>query len=418
LAFQLSVVANGVLGGDPQLYVLSKAVMLLFFGIMALDILRKQGRMPVGRLLLLPLLFATYMIVSYAWAVNKTLHYHQMMTQLQLMLLLIFTYFVMRDGGTVKDYLKAVYTSGYCMILYALYKYGGLVAYIDAMEFGRMGGQIANENMFGMLFGSAAICAAYYMLVEKKWLHLVSVVLFAFFALSSGSKKAALMIVAGIFCISAIHFGIKKFYKTLLICAAALAIAWLVLQLPVFRVIQRRIEAMLTGNDTTGSDDARKHMIRTGFRMFLEKPILGYGLNNFRDFYVSGQYSHNNYTEVLVSGGLVGFVLYYGMYLVPLCKLFLGKHRKYVWKNRIYLMLLVWVAIDLVFGWGYVQVYEKAAHFLMGVLLATADNLADKAPEEKENLNEQLEGKNHEGAEKSPDGAAGAAARQVLGTAG
>ena len=386
LAFQLCVIANNVLGSDPQLYVLSKAVMLVFFGVMVLDILRKQGQMPVGKLLIMPLLFTAYMIVSYFWAANKTLHYNQLITQLQLILLLIFTYFVMRDGATIKDYLKAIYVSGFCMIAYALYKYGGLVAYIDAMELGRMGGEIANENVFGMLFGSAAICAAYYMLVEKKPLHLLCVALFAFFALSSGSKKATLMVVAGIFCISAIHFGIKKLYKTVLTGALILVIAWVVLQLPVFAVIRYRLESYFTGAGNTTSDEIRSHMIAFGVEKIWQRPLHGYGLSNFQAFYTIKTYSHNNYIEVLFSGGLVGFVLYYGMYLVPACMVFLGKHRKYVWENRIYLMLLMWVAIDLVFGFGMVQLYEKSAHLFIGVLLATADTLAAKAPEEKERV--------------------------------
>ena len=384
LAFQLCVIANGVFGSDPQLYVLSKAVMLLFFGVMALEILRKQGRMPIGQLLMLPLFFMTYMVVSYVWAVNKTLHFNQLVTQLQLMVLLVFTYFVMRDGATIKDYLKAIYVSGFCMVVYALYKYGGVVAYIDAMEYGRMGGEIANENVFGILFGNAAICAAYYMLVEKKPLHLVSIVLFVFFALSSGSKKATLMVVAGIFCISAIHYGLKKFYKTILISAAVAVVAWLVLQLPVFTVIRYRLESYFTGTGNTTSDELRSRLITFGIEKFWQKPILGYGLNNFRNFHITGQYSHNNYIEVLFSGGLVGFIMYYGMYIAPVCMIFLGKHRKAVWKNRIYLMLLVWAAIDLAFGWGMVQLYEKSAHLFIGTLLAAADNLAIKAPEDKE----------------------------------
>ncbi|MGH0052900.1 MAG: O-antigen ligase family protein, partial [Sphaerochaetaceae bacterium] len=53
-------------------------------------------------------------------------------------------------------------------------------------------------------------------------------------------------------------------------------------------------------------------MIQDGWQMFLENPLFGKGLNAFREIVDYKMYSHNNYIEILVSWGIVGFLWYYG----------------------------------------------------------------------------------------------------------
>ena len=52
---------------------------------------------------------------------------------------------------------------------------------------------------------------------------------------------------------------------------------------------------------------------------FWQKPILGHGIDSFRTLYgmLGGMetYSHNNFIEMLVSGGVVGFIIYYSIYV-------------------------------------------------------------------------------------------------------
>ena len=324
---------------------------------------------------MLPVLFTLYSMASVLWAYNPDVAWKQLMTQLQLALLLLFTYLIMLNGAQIKDYLDAIYIAGWSLAVFALVRYGGLSNFLEAMEDGaRMGGEITNENTFGMVFSNATLAAAYYLVIHKQKKHIVSIAIFTFFALSSGSKKAALLIVVGILGIAIVHYGIKRLYKTLLIGAAVLVAAWFVLQLPVFETINKRLTSYFTG-DLGKSDTARQNMIKFGLEMFKERPIFGYGLNNYRLFYPSGQYSHNNYIEVLVSGGVVGFLLYYSMYFLPLYTVFLGRHKNAIKQDKQYIMLLLWIGMDLVFGYGMVQIYRKSPHIMMGVLLATTDKL-------------------------------------------
>jgi O-antigen ligase len=63
-----------------------------------------------------------------------------------------------------------------------------------------------------------------------------------------------------------------------------------------------------------GSTGLRRRFIELGLEVYQDKPFLGYGLNNFRFLTEIGYYSHNNFIELLVGVGLIGFSLFYYIY--------------------------------------------------------------------------------------------------------
>ena len=58
----------------------------------------------------------------------------------------------------------------------------------------------------------------------------------------------------------------------------------------------------------SASNQSRIAMIMEAFKVFCEHPILGVGLNNFREYSSYQTYSHNTYAEVLVCCGIVGTI--------------------------------------------------------------------------------------------------------------
>lgn len=50
------------------------------------------------------------------------------------------------------------------------------------------------------------------------------------------------------------------------------------------------------------------------YNLFLENPLKGIGLDNFKTIYSEDLYSHNNYVELLSTLGLVGLIAYYAFY--------------------------------------------------------------------------------------------------------
>jgi O-antigen ligase len=78
--------------------------------------------------------------------------------------------------------------------------------------------------------------------------------------------------------------------------------------------VVKRTLAITTGRE--GSFEERKYFIGMGWDLFRARPVLGYGLDSFRVVSGTGRYSHNNFVELLVSGGLLFLVLFYSHHVV------------------------------------------------------------------------------------------------------
>ena len=366
--FQLCVIANNVVGHDKNLFVISKIIMLLFFGVVLLQVLQK-GKVQYNHILLIPILFTVYCGASMFWAYEPNNVVSQMVTQVQLLLLMLFTFWAMHDGVTLLDYVKAVYLSGYGLIALVIVQQGGPIAYINKMLDGvRIGGMYSNT--FGMVFSSAALSATYYMILRNKKKHFWSFLLMSLFALSTGSRKAVVIIIAGVIGIALLHYGWRRLYKTILIIAGIVVLSIWILQMPYFKSISLRVTQMLQG-ETSASDFYRQEMIAYGWELIQEKPVFGYGLNNYTALYFRNEYAHNNYIEVWVGGGIVGLILYYLMLLIPVATLFLNR-KKGEKLEPLQLIIIVFFIMEMACGIALVQLYRKNSWILIGVLMAAA----------------------------------------------
>ena len=94
-----------------------------------------------------------------------------------------------------------------------------------------------------------------------------------------------------------------------------------------YDLIGRRLQTAINGvlgivEEIDASTQTRMGLIEKGLKWFSEKPWFGYGLDGFRSMHwdVYGDssmayYAHNNFIELLVDLGLVGFILYYSLYV-------------------------------------------------------------------------------------------------------
>lgn len=73
---------------------------------------------------------------------------------------------------------------------------------------------------------------------------------------------------------------------------------------------------LTTGMAEEASGYSRLMMIRIGFDLWLGSPIWGYGNEGFRLHSGLEQYSHNQYIELLVNYGLLGFLAFYSVHLL------------------------------------------------------------------------------------------------------
>ena len=71
------------------------------------------------------------------------------------------------------------------------------------------------------------------------------------------------------------------------------------------------VNFLIVGDTDDASLIVRNELIKTAWAKIAENPWTGYGLNSFRYFDYRDLYTHNNFVEVLFSGGIPLLAVYY-----------------------------------------------------------------------------------------------------------
>ncbi|MBD7970573.1 O-antigen ligase family protein [Paenibacillus sp. Sa2BVA9] len=203
---------------------------------------------------------------------------------------------------------------------------------------------------------------------KKKKLYYVYALFLLILSSFTGSRKSLVAVMLGIFLLIFLKNRSKKILKTVSIIISFGMILYFILNLPMFDAVLGRMESfynLLIGNGTVDNSSlTRSNMISFGWELFLDKPAIGYGYDSFR-FYWGGidraTYSHNNYIEMLVNGGLIAFISYYLMYAYSLYKLGKLSYRF----NEIAILFFVIIIISLILDVAAITYYSKVTfiHF-------------------------------------------------------
>lgn len=256
-----------------------------------------------------------------------------------------------------------------------LAEYGGireLIEFASEGEDNRVGGLLGNENAIGLFLANGILCCLIFSFKSKRLLVKIAL-LFAVFSLGvlvllTGSRKSLAFVLIGIVLIVFANYRkakIGKKFFAFLVMMALLAVVYSVIgSLPMFATINERLnllfEGFFGGKSNYSSDEFRKMMIEEGLVAFYEKPIFGHGAGY--SYVLFGTYSHNNFVELLMNYGLVGFVLYYGMYAVLVIKLLaqVNKRNANSKGSDIYaIYFLIYIGVQLILGIGWVNYYDR-----------------------------------------------------------
>lgn len=367
--FYLCVIANYSLDLSEDYYLYGKVMMLIFM-IASYVFCLIKGRLEVKQMLF-PVLFSMFLALSFFWATNKEDVLAGAVTQFQYLLLAIAVYNSVRVFNLKKDYLYAVLISSFILAVLTIIKYGGLLSYLSQMIMGeRLGGLLGNENTFGMTFSYGFVVCFYFFLNSRariRVFYLICLVPLLLFAFSSQSKKALIMMVIGCLLLCVFRYGVKQIWKTILLIIVIAFALFRLLQLEVFSGIYLRMTSFFSGTDS--SDLFRFRLIEIGISLFLQRPIAGWGYNSFRYVSGTGFYSHNNFVELLANLGLIGFSLYYCIFIKTLFPISRIRRKKI---DSIYDVFFVLLTLDLIMGYGSVQFVEKTPWILFSVCFAVA----------------------------------------------
>lgn len=366
ISFSLCIIANNTFGSDAKMYIVSKMAMLVFFMISMLDILARR-ELTLKNYLLPMILFVMLEFFSCLWAVDSNISFAQLSTQIQLFILFMFSTSAFKELGEVKYLYISLYISGFVLLAYSLFVYGPS-GYVTMITNGtRLGGLIANENGFGRVYALAGVGSFFCFLNnKKKLLHGLSTMLFLVNVLASGSRGALVVLVFGIVLSSSVYYGFKNIWKFILIGLVVLLGVYYLLNMSQFAMINHRLSGLF-GEHREESVLGRQNMILVGWELFKKHPFWGTGLSSFSVISGFGTYSHNNYIEVLVSLGIIGFLIYY----IPFVTLIVRILQRYgIGKDKNLLVLLMFLTIYLFYGFFTVQIYAKDFWMLLGCGMA------------------------------------------------
>lgn len=234
-----------------------------------------------------------------------------------------------------------------------------------------------NSNRLGILCGFSIILCLYFIneyKANKTW-YILKICLYLLVILLTGSRKSLLMILFAFLLLSIIK-GPKAFLTFLASSIFIVAVLYFVLmEIPLFyNIIGHRFEDLFEFFETNTTEDKsiidRQALIKIGWQYILKKPWTGYGYDCFKTISGLGwdghffYYSHNNYIELLFSGGIVGFTLYYLALIYLLISIV--KKIKY---NKCVQYLLIILLSKLVIEYTYISYYERIDSYIVAILL-------------------------------------------------
>ena len=176
-----------------------------------------------------------------------------------------------------------------------------------------------NVNIVALYLSTSFTFFIFYFFKNRNYLFLVLAIISIVIIVTLGSRKSILAIgLCLVLVIYKLNSGSRGSLLSIIIIGATAVIMYLPEDYLLY-IGDRFSELNDVANGKGGADDSRVKMLQRGVEYFLSSPILGHGYYTYRDLFKMTDglylYSHNNFVDVAVGGGIVGFVIYYYIYI-------------------------------------------------------------------------------------------------------
>lgn len=325
--------------------------------------------------------FCLFCYVSAAWAWNAGLAISKGTTLLEILICFSILYLASYQNCGIHATLESIVLAGIAVACYTIVFYGFNELSAMAAQGTRAQNEYANVNSIGMLTAMSTMILYYAFLQKKKLILLLLIIPMIPVLIITQSRKAFGMIVIGIFLITAMHDRNKKqtkrLMRILLAIAVSAALIYAVLSIPVFSGVVERFERAVR-NYRTGHADERTIFRRIGMIQFKKTPILGIGIGNSpllsASFGARSVYLHCNYVELLACGGIIGFAVFYSMYVYLFYNFWKFRHVDPETTALCVILLIVLFAKD----YALVSYYSKQEYIYFMCLFMQVDILNKK----------------------------------------
>lgn len=232
-----------------------------------------------------------------------------------------------------------------------------------------------NPNTLGLIMVIGIFCVFYNMQTSRKVVTFFLIFLlfaFSYVIILSGSRKAFLSAV-----IIIILWLILKL-KTLLVSRrenVIKGIVTLVLTfiIGIFLFNKFVVDTLLferLANLFDSGDNTRIEMYKESWLLFKDNPLLGVGMENFREVSSFNRYSHSTYAEMIASTGIIGVILYFFPYITmfsQILKLSRSREKKLKYQSN---LILIMFGVILFLGIGVIHIYSIYTFYFFGIILS------------------------------------------------
>lgn len=375
----------------PETVYISQSVMLVLLLCLFLYFLRHRQFILSWRMAFV-ILWCLTSLLSYFVSPLQSDSFSRWLTIFQLCVFLMLLSHYLDTDKKINQALRCMLYSYIVLGVYMVYVYG-FELFTSTFDDIRVGTEVSHINTLGMSLAYGAVFSFYYFYIEKKKWVLFFVITLTILSSFTGSRKAIIIIVIGIIGLLAQEFRFDKkrlFRHILVVLIAAIALS----SLSYFEMVLNRFDGILSLLNGESSSDSsaniRFSMIVKGIDLFWQRPIIGSGLGTYRYYWsdniTARMYSHNNYIEILVNGGIVSFIVYYGNYIYLLFAI----SKK---KTQTSILLLTILSITMIVDFFVVSYYTKDIYIMIAIYYGYVYNYSSEADQASLVLNKQLTAK-------------------------
>lgn len=342
-------------------------VLPLSYGLLLIGLilqLRKNNTINYKDFILYSISFLLFTFLSYLWSYNPndTLIFSKLLMK-SIIISLLYTQLI----TSLKDLRIAFLGLGIGSLIY-------VIIYISLIDFDSLGDGrlqqfkdgstiIPNLNLVGIFgcFSFTYFLFSYFINKNKIYI-IASLISFLCVALL-GSRKSILIMILSIILLFP-KLGIR--YRIFLIFLVLIIGICTVYFIPseYLQFIINRFGSLIAEDSLDSSDKHRLEIIENSINFIEMNPFIGNGYYNFSalnyNYYGSKLYSHNNFIEIFVGVGIIGFILFYSMYIYIFNRLYIIRS----FESRLYFIIF----LSIFFNHNFIVISNEK---FIWILLAT-----------------------------------------------
>ena len=330
-------------------------------------------------------IFVAYTTLTAFWSLSYSDTLTMSRTLLRILVCFSLVYWSYMDETDPEKLIYCMVFSSYFVGLYTIFFFG-FSSIIHASDDILLEESFANINAIAVFIAIGVVCELYLVLYRGPRLYsllsLMSIVIIA----ASQSRKAIVVTVLGVMALILFRFSTSKnlayrILEIVFLLLLTLTAVYFIAKLPIFSSVNKRLDMMINSFLGQGKMDhsslIRNDMRELGYEYWLQRPIRGFGFGAthiiaYRNLNVD-TYLHNNYIELLASGGILGLISYYSMHIYLIAHYF--KLRKT--DERWFVIGIILIGLILISDYGKVSYYSKTGLFELMLLFIILENIAN-----------------------------------------